>query len=443
MYAIGEILRVLREERGMQLYNTQEATGIEATLLSRIETGKRLPTIDQVHKLAALYKFDDRKLLVQRESDRIITSLESRELAIEALRVAKDKLQFGEKYIQQFQNEIYNTSLSLESRRYIGSKSKLADWIMDIIDTETVGVKSFCDIFAGTGVVAKRAIERYDKVIVNDFLFANNVIYKAFFGSGDWNLSVINTYLNRYNSINPEELGDNYFSSNFGGKYYEYNISKSIGYIREDIEKNKKSLTPKEYNILIATLIYNIDKLANTVGHFEAYIKKPIKSQRLMLRPIDVRSLDKVEIFREDANSLAKKISCDLVYIDPPYNSRQYCRFYHLYETLVKWDKPQLFGVALKPAPENMSVYCSNKALEAFRSLVEDIDSKYIVVSYNNTYNSKSNSSENKIKLEEIRATLESIGKTKVFDKSHKFFNAGKTKFDDHKELIFLTRKYD
>ncbi len=443
MYAIGQILRVLREERGMQLYNTQEATGIEATLLSRIETGKRLPTIDQVHKLAAIYEFDDRKLMIQRESDRIITSVESEEIAIEALKVAKDKLQFGQQYLQLFQNEIYNSPLALESRRYIGSKAKLADWIMDIIETQTTGVNSFCDIFAGTGVISKRAAEKYDRVIINDFLFSNNIIYKAFFGNGEWNPKLISRYISRYNSIDPDAIDDNYFSTNFGGKYYDYNVSKVIGYIREDIEAHRNELTEKEYCTLLATLIYNIDKLANTVGHFEAYIKKPIKPTRLILRPIDAKSFRNVEIHREDSNILAKNTHCDLVYIDPPYNSRQYCRFYHLYETLVKWDKPQLYGVALKPAPENMSLYCSSKAVDAFRDLVTDIDAKYIAVSYNNTYNSKSHSSENKIKLEEIQSVLESLGETTVFDKSHKFFNAGKTEFDDHKELLFLTKKYE
>lgn len=441
MYAIGQILRLLREERGMQLCNAQEATGIEATLLSRIETGKRLPTIEQVRKLAQIYQYDDRKLLIQRESDRILTTVKSNDIAMEALKVAGDKLQLGDQYIQKCLDEIFSSPMSLESRRYIGSKAKLSDWIMDIINTETNDVNSFCDIFAGTGVIANKALQRYHRVIVNDFLFSNNVIYKAFFGPGEWRNALIGKYLTYYNSLNPDSLEDNYFSINFGGKYYDYNVSKCIGYIREHIEAHKTEMTEKEYNILLATLIYNIDKLANTVGHFDAYIKKPIKPQRLVLRPINAASYNYVEIYREDANELAKNLHCDVIYIDPPYNSRQYCRFYHLYETLVKWDKPKLFGVALKPVPENMSLYCSVRAVEAFKDLVTSIDAKYIVVSYNNTYNSKSNSSENKIKLEQIQSILEGLGNTKMFDRAYRFFNTGKTQFDNHKELLFVTRK--
>ena len=233
MYAIGQILRVLREERGMQLYNAQEATGIEATLLSRIETGKRLPTIEQVRKLAQIYQFDDRELLIQRESDRILTTVESRDITLEALKVAGDKLQLGEQYIQKCIEEIFNSPLSLEGRRYIGSKSKLSEWIMDIINTETSNVNTFCDIFAGTGVIANKALQSYPRVMVNDFLFSNNVIYKAFFEPGEWDNMLISKYLTYYNSLNPDSLDDNYFSINYGGKYYDYNVSKSIGFIRE------------------------------------------------------------------------------------------------------------------------------------------------------------------------------------------------------------------
>ncbi len=159
-----------------------------------------------------------------------------------------------------------------------------------------------------------------------------------------------------------------------------------------------------------------------------------------LIQPIDFSG---IEIHKENANFLAKKISADIAYIDPPYNSRQYSRFYHVYENIATWEKPPLFGVALKPKAENMSIYCTVGAKKAFQDLVDSLDTKYIVVSYNNTYNSKSTSSENKIKLEEIESILQAKGVTKLFDCPHRYFNAGKTEFDNHKELLFITKVND
>ncbi|MDI3479373.1 MAG: adenine-specific DNA-methyltransferase [Rikenellaceae bacterium] len=443
MYSIGSILKNIRENIGLNLQEVQQLSKIDITQLSRIENGKRLPTSEQLKKLSEIYNYDYKKLLVHRESDKIINSVEYPEIAEETLKVAETKLKYGQKYLSLFQNEIYQAPIPIESRRYIGSKAKLADWIMNIIDNETNNIKTFVDLFAGTGIIANKALNKYNKVIINDILYSNNVIYKGFFQHGIWDMNKLQDILLYYNGINPDKLTDNFFSENYGGKFFNYNVSKHIGYIREDIEEMKDKLTEKEYNILLATLIYNIDKLANTVGHFDAYIKKPINEQKLYMRLIDAKNFNNVEIYRKDANLLARSIKADIVYIDPPYNSRQYSRFYHLYETLIKWDKPQLYGVALKPKPDNMSLYCTTKARDVFEDLIANLQTQYIAVSYNNTYNSKSNSSENKIKLEEIENILKKCGETKVFECTHRFFNTGKTEFKNHKEFLFITKVHE
>ncbi|MCL2412637.1 MAG: DNA adenine methylase [Bacteroidales bacterium] len=439
MYAVGHILKEIREDVGHSLQEVQQKIDIDFTQLCKIENGKRLPTIDQLLKLSKFYKYDEKSLIIQMESDKIAYSFEYPEYAMETLQVAENKLKYGKNYASLFQNTIYQKPISLESRRYIGSKAKLTNWIMDLIDKETENIKTFTDIFAGTASVSNQALKKYNKVIINDILHANNIIYKGFFEKGKWNENKLNEIITSYNTLNPDTIKENYFSENFGGKFYEHKTAKLIGYIRQDIENKRIELTEKEYNILLATLIYNIDKIANTVGHFDAYIKKPIKPQSFRLRLINAQDFENAKIYREDANKLAKKLKSDLVYIDPPYNSRQYNRFYHLYETLIKWDKPPLYGVALKPAPENSSLYCTVKAKNAFEDLVAHLKTNFLVVSYNNTYKSKSHSSENKIRLEEIEHILNKCGKTKIFECSHRFFNTGKTEFSDHKELLFIT----
>lgn len=335
--------------------------------------------------------------------------------------------------------QVKKNHIQLHNRRYIGSKHKLIEWIFSIIDKECEG-NSFADVFAGTGIVAAIAAKHFKKIIINDFLYSNYVIYQAFLGNTEWDENKINNILKDYNNIYGEDLEDNYFSKNFGGKYFSQNSSKIIGFIRENIEKNKNSLTNREYYILIASLLYTVDKIANTVGHYDAYFKRASINDDFFMKPIDPISVDEVSIFREDTNLLVKKIKADIVYIDPPYNSRQYSRFYHVLETLTKWDKPKLHGVALKPDPENMSDYCRESARNRFSELIRDIDARYLVVSYNNTYDSKSNSSRNKITLHEIEKILQAKGKTKVFEKKYRHFNAGNTNFSNHKEYLFVTQ---
>jgi len=188
-----------------------------------------------------------------------------------------------------------------------------------------------------------------------------------------------------------------------------------------------------------------MDRCANTVGHFDAYIHKTKTKRSFSFDLIEPVAIDGVifEIFKEDANELASKVTADIAYIDPPYNSRQYCQFYHIYETLVRWDSPELFGTALKPKANLLSEYCRVAAPTVFADLLSKLHCKhckYVVVSYNNTYASKSGSSRNKITFEQILQTLATYGEVKTFSKGHKFFNAGKTAFADHKEFLFVVK---
>lgn len=328
----------------------------------------------------------------------------------------------------------------LENRRYIGSKSKLTPWIVDLILENAKG-DSFFDVFAGTGIMTKAMLEYCDKFIINDFLYSNEVIYEAFFGNEEINAELLYEQEKEFQSIDVRKIEGNYFSENFGNKFFSFNDAKIIGEIRERIE-NKEFLSNREKSILISSLLYSSDKVSNTVGHYDAYRKNiSIEDEFLfnLIKPINTK--DKcITIYREDSNDLVRKVRADIAFVDPPYNSRQYSRFYHLLENLTKWEKPKLSGVAMKPKAENMSDYCRVSAPVAFDDLVKNLECKYIVVTYNNTYKSKSNSSRNKITHSEIMDSLTAIGETKVFEKSHQFFNAGKTELNGHKEFVFITK---
>lgn len=329
---------------------------------------------------------------------------------------------------------------NISNRRYTGSKYKLLDWIEELILENCEG-ESFFDVFAGTGVVSARMSKHYNSVIMNDFLFSNEIIYKAFFGNDKYDVNVIEKYKKQFQNISPNKIKDNYFSVNFGDKYFSKNDAKLIGKIREEIQKSKRVVSDREYCILLASLVYSMDRISNTVGHYDAYRKIGNIEDRFVYELINPENTsDKFTIYRMDANKLVKKVKADIAFIDPPYNSRQYSRFYHVLENIVQWKKPRLEGTALKPEAENMSEYCRNRAPEIFADLIKSIQVKYIVVTYNNTYNSKSSSSKNKITLEEITKILSSKGQTTIYEKKHPCFNAGKTEFNDHKEFVFITK---
>ncbi|APZ50302.1 adenine methyltransferase [Jeotgalibaca sp. PTS2502] len=329
---------------------------------------------------------------------------------------------------------------NLENRRYIGNKNKLLSWITYLIDENTVG-NSFFDVFSGTGVVTKEVMNRYDSLFINDFLHSNNIIYKAFFDNDIIDSKKIYKYKTEFQSIEGNLFDDDYFANNFGNKFFSENDARKIGEIRTRIEIDT-TLSPRERAILIASLLYSADKIANTVGHYDAYRKKVDIQDRFsfeLINPLDTKNKN-IQIYREDANLLVKSVSADITFIDPPYNSRQYSRFYHVLESIAKWDKPKLEGVAMKPPLENMSEYSKTSAPIVFDNLISNLNTNYIVVTYNNTYNPKSSSSKNKITHDEILNSLNKVGETKIFEKPFQFFNTGKTDLKDHKEFVFITK---
>jgi len=152
--------------------------------------------------------------------------------------ISTDKIDENYFYIPQ----VRKNHIQLHNRRYIGGKHKLIEWIFSIINKECEG-DSFADVFAGTGIVSAIATKHFKKIILNDFLYSNYAIYQAFFGNGEWDENKTNNIIKDYNNIYDEDLEDNYFSTYFGGKYFSHNSSKIIGFIRENIEKNKNNLT--------------------------------------------------------------------------------------------------------------------------------------------------------------------------------------------------------
>lgn len=325
---------------------------------------------------------------------------------------------------------------NIQNRRYLGNKYRLLEFIKDILNEKCSDFKVLCDIFAGTGVVGEKFNNKSIKIISNDTLYSNYLSLKTFLGITHINSEKLKNKIGILNNLKSNK--DNYFSANYGNTYFTLENARKIGLIREKIEEISESNDEK--CILITSLLYATDKVANTVGHYDAYRKKldTTKPLKLLIPHLSPEKNYNNEIYNEDANMLIKKIYCDVLYLDPPYNSRHYCDAYHLPENLSRWGKPDVYGKAKKMDRTLLkSDYCLQTATEAFTDLIENANCKHILVSYNNTGESKDVRSNAKIKDKEIVNILKRKGKVEIFERKYKAFTTGKSETEGHTERIF------
>ena len=335
-------------------------------------------------------------------------------------------------------SEEYKTSL-INNRRYLGNKYKLLPFITKVVKDNCKTILSVADIFAGTGAVSSAFTDKI--IITNDLMYSNYICNYAWFGADEYNPQIIIDYIVYYNSL--YNLDDNYMTENFADTYFSRDDCAKIGFIREDIENefNNKKINNRERALLITSLLYAMDKIANTCGHYDAYRKGIAfdKSLELYVPLAEIKNNKKNQCFNEDANDLVKRIKADLVYIDPPYNSRQYCDAYHLLENVARWEKPEVFGVARKMDRINMkSKYCTRSAAKEFEQLVESITAKYILLSYNNMAEKGNERSNAKISDDDIMQVLENKGIVQVFSEDYKPFTTGKSDITENEERLFL-----
>lgn len=329
-------------------------------------------------------------------------------------------------------------TIDIKSRRYLGNKYRVLPLIEEVVKKNCFGSKSFCDIFSGTGTVGNH-FNTEMQIITNDILYSNYVSLNCWLKSTGANISYISHIIANLNSIKPYDT--NYVSKNFGDKYFSIANANKIGEIRETIEK--LGADQEEKMILLTSLLYAMDKVANTCGHYDAFrltmdTLKPIK---LLVPNINIKFNEGNLVFKENANILIKKIATDILYLDPPYNSRQYSDSYHVLENIIEWKKPKVYGKAKKMKRDHLkSEYSQKGAINAFEDLVNNSNSRYILMSYNNTGEKGNARSHSKMPDPEIIRILSNIGNVSVFEKMINNFSAGKSEFTNHKERIFFCK---
>lgn len=337
------------------------------------------------------------------------------------------------------EEELPYKTIKINNRRYLGNKYKLLPFITKIVEAECTNVHTVADIFAGTGAVASAFTDRM--IVTNDNMYSNYICHVAWFGSEAYSEEKLVRIIMKYNSVVPEE--DNYMSENFANTYFSLRDCRKIGFIREDIEEKyrKEEINGRERALLIASLLYAMDKIANTCGHYDAYRQgvEYEKQLELSVPQPDGNQNENNRCYNTDTNELMHHLEADLVYIDPPYNSRQYCDAYHLLENVARWDRPEVYGVARKMDRSSLkSDYCTQKATAAFEELIQSIHAKYILLSYNNMAEKGNDRSNAKISDEDIMRILQKKGSVKVFTEDYKAFSTGKSDIKGNQERLFL-----
>lgn len=318
---------------------------------------------------------------------------------------------------------------------YIGSKFSLLDFIQDTVYRVTGYEKGdsfvFGDVFTGTGVVGAKFKENGCTVIANDIQHYSYIRAKHYIE----NISPIDvSLLKDLNNLSGVEgfIYQNYCSGSGSGRnYFTDENGKKCDAIRQKLESLYETgeIDDSQYTYFLASLINSIDKVANTASVYGAFLKHIKKSAekefQLGLLPIVDGPADGV-VYNEDVNSLMKKIKGDVLYLDPPYNARQYASNYHVLETISKYDNPILKGkTGLRDYSEQKSDFCSSRKVEAaFENLIKAADFEHIFLSYNN---------EGLMSLDTIKDIFSSFGDYSVETKAYKRFRADKAENRNHK----------
>lgn len=332
----------------------------------------------------------------------------------------------------------YKTT-AINNRRYLGNKYRLLPFITQVVAENCNNVNVVADLFAGTGAVSSAFQDR--QIITNDILYSNYISNLAWFSPEKYSKKKIIRLISEYNKSRPIE--ENYMSENFADTFFSKEDCRRIGFIREDIETRfvKGELNSRERALLITSLLYAMDKIAKTCGHYDAYRKGVVFDSHLELSVPQASLLNNLNnhCYNQDINQIAPLVKADLVYLDPPYNSRQYCDAYHLLENVARWEKPKVYGVAKKMDRKNLkSAFCTNKATRAFEDLIHSINARYVLLSYNNMSKKGNDRSNAKLDDKDIMRILQAKGTVQVFEENYKAFTTGKSDIQDNAERLFL-----
>lgn len=312
--------------------------------------------------------------------------------------------------------------------RYIGNKTKLLNFIEDTINefVEDIDINKFYDLFAGTGSVSNFMKKKYN-IVSNDILKSSYYVNKGLLQNKP---KLPKDIFKILNNIETEDfIYKNYSETGSSRLYFSEKNGKKIDGIRNYLfsELSSKKLSSKQFEYLMYCFICAIHKVSNTTGVYGAFLKtlNGVAKNDLIIEELEIIHTTKsIESYNTNCIDLLDLITeNDIVYIDPPYNSRQYHSNYHLLETIVNKNNPKIKIIkdieSKSGLPDNIdnlkSEWCSKTNIEKEIEKIAQCKSKYIFMSYNN---------EGLISIEKIKELCEKYGNIYIKYIDHKKYKS-------------------
>lgn len=352
--------------------------------------------------------------------------------------------------------------------RFIGNKENLIDRIKFILDRNKISGNSFFDFFSGTTSVAKYFKALNYTVYSSDILYFSYCLQRAYiegnaplyfhdvfdyYTKGVRNTLFFDPYEEIFSYLNSLPPVEGFIFQNYTPKgtenltiprmYFTNDNGAKIDAIRIEIEKLKERsiISQSEYFFLIAALIESVPYCSNISGVYAAFRKtwdrRALKDFKLKhICPIITRK--KCFSFYGNSLDLLKDISVDILYLDPPYNERQYAPNYHILETIAKYDNPEIKGITgMRNYDLQKSDFCNtNKALSNLDYIAREADCKFLVLSYN---------SEGIMSSDSILSILEKYGKVSCDKIDYTRFKSNSNGLSKSRkyiqELVYILRK--